>query len=290
MKVITRNRYKSIAMIVAVLLCVLLIFACFNNNGGSDNDDPDTSINLTLDMELPESITGGRMTTTSGLGVQPAAESDSGLPCMFMGSEEEDPFRNGYEMTKFMVSAIATWTCIADTLIDIAATVDHDGEIYETDNDISQPDYDAEDPTHYSVSDDSSSQTTIRFYYGYDRTAPPEPEDDPQFFLSWNAPENGDLTGILIIDGQQLNPEDRDPDDPTMVRMDFTYSDTQEQADMFLQFDENNEWAEGFRIQVTKDLTTSSLGQKFTAFGLIKMKSQFFEIDGITEIPHSVNL
>ena len=286
MKAVIRNRYKSTATIVSILLFVLLMIACFNNNGGSDNDDPDTSINLTLDMELPESITGGRMTTTPGLGVQPAAESDSDLPCMFMGSEEEDPFRNGYEMTKFMVSAIATWTCIADTLIEIAATVDHDGEIYETDNDISDDDnYDAEDPTHYSVSDDSGTQTTIRFWYGYYQAEPPQPTDDPQFFLSWNTPDDGDITGRLIIDGQQLNPDDRDPDDPTMVRMDFTYSDAQEQADMYLQFDENNEWAEGFRIQVTKNLSASSLGQKFTARGLIKMKAQFFELEGIPEIP-----
>jgi len=280
-----QNRTRNIAVIVAGMLCVLLMNACFNNDGDSDNNDPDTSINLTLDMALPDSITGGRMSGTSALAVQAAAESDPGLPCVYMGSQEDDFFENGYEMTKFMVSAIATWTCIADTLIDIAATVDHDGEIYQTDNVFGEDDYDEEDPTHYRVSDDSSTQTTIRFYYGYDQSEPPEPEDDPQFFLSWNAPEDGDLSGVLIIDGQQLNPEDRDDDDPTMVRMDFTYSDTQEQADMYLQFDENNEWAEGFRIQVTKDLTASSLGQVFTALGLIEMKAQFFELEGISEVP-----
>jgi hypothetical protein len=282
---IMRHRYKSITVVFAILVGIFPVVACGNNDGDSDNDDPDTSINLTLDMELPDSITGGRMPSTSSVAIQPAAQSDSDLPCVFMGSEEDDFFENGYEMTKFMVSAIATWTCIADTLIDIAATVDHDGEVHQTDNVIGEDDYDEEDPTHYSVSDDSDTQTTVRFWYGYNQAEPPEPDDDPQFFLSWNAPEDGDLTGRLIIDGEEVNPEDRDPDDPTMVRMDFTYSDTQEQADMYLQFDENNEWAEGFRIQVGKDLTASPLGQKFTALGLIKMKAQFFELDGITEVP-----
>ncbi len=276
------NRYKSLTVIFAILLGVLLVIACGNNDGDSDNDDPDTSLSLTLDMDLPDSITGGRMSGISSV----TAQSDPGLPCAFMGSEEDDFFENGYEMTKFMVSAIATWTCIADTLIDIAATVDHDGEIHETDNDISDlENYDAEDPTHYSVTDDSDTQTTIRFYYGYNRSDPPEPGDTPQFFLSWNAPEDGALTGVLIIDGQQLDPEDRDDDDPTMVRMDFTYGDTQEQADMYLQFDENNEWAEGFRIQVTKNLNAGALDRVFTALGLIEMKAQFFELDGITEVP-----
>ncbi len=123
-----RKRYKSITVLFAILLGVLLVVACGTNDGDSDSDDSDTSINLTLDMELPESITGGRMLTASGFDVQRATDSD--LPCSFLGSEDDDPFRNGYEMTKFMVSAIAAWTCIADTLIDIAATVDHDGEIH----------------------------------------------------------------------------------------------------------------------------------------------------------------
>jgi len=282
---IIRNRYESIAVIFTMLLAVLVIYACSIIEGDADSDDPDTNINLSLDLELPNSLTGDRMPGAGTSGVTPAAQSDPNQPCAFMGSEEEDFFENGYEMTKFMVSAIATWTCIADTLIDIAATVDHDGEIHQTDNVIGEDDYDEEDPTHYSVSDDSDTQTTIRFYYGYHPSEPPEPEDDPQFYLSWNAPEDSDLTGRLIIDGEEVNPEDRDPDDPTMVRMDFTYSDIQEQADMYLQFDQNNEWAEGFRIQVTKDLTASPLGQKFTALGLIKMKAQFFEVDGITEVP-----
>jgi len=54
---------------------------------------------------------------------------------------------------------------------------------------------------------------------------------------------------------------------------------------MFLRFDEGNEWAEGLRINVTRDLTAILSGQVFTALGLIQMKDQFLPVDDITEIP-----
>ena len=282
---INTRRFKSLTIYITIILSVALLGAC----GESSKKDPETSSTaLTLDMGLPDSITGGPrlQTIVASQRIETASQSDSNVPCAYLGSEEEDPFRNGYEMTKFMVSAIATWTCLADTLIEIADGVAHDGIIYETDNDTSQEDYDAEDPTHYQISDESETQTTIRFYYAYDRTSPPQQGEDPQFYLSWNASENGDIQGRLIIDGEGVNTEDRDPDDPTMMRMDFNFNNTQKVADMFLRFDDNNEWAEGFRIQVAKDLTAGPLGQVFTARGLMKMRAQFFALEGITEIPN----
>jgi len=54
---------------------------------------------------------------------------------------------------------------------------------------------------------------------------------------------------------------------------------------MFLRFDDGNEWAEGLRINVTRDLTAILSGQVFTALGLIQMKDQFLPVDDITEIP-----
>ena len=283
---INNFRFKSLTTFIIMMLSVVLLGAC--GEGSKKNPETSSAAPLTLDMGLPDSITGGPrpQAIAASQRMEPASRSDSNVPCAYLGSEEEDPFRNGYEMTKFMVSAIATWTCLADTLIEIADGFPHDGSIYETDNDTSQEDYDAEDPTHYQVSDESETQTTICFYYAYDRTSPPQQGDDPQFYLSWNASENGDIQGRLIIDGEGVNTDDRDPDDPTMMRMDFNFDDTQEVADMFLRFDDNNEWADGFRIQVTKDLTAGPLGRVFTALGLMKMKAQFFALDDITEIPN----
>ncbi|MFT7555301.1 MAG: hypothetical protein ACI9LO_001622, partial [Planctomycetota bacterium] len=57
-------------------------------------------------------------------------------------------------------------------------------------------------------------------------------------------------------------------------------------ADMFLQFDNGNPWAEGFRIKIVKDENASPLGQVFTARGLFKMTSQWLPVAGISEVPH----
>ena len=90
-------------------------------------------------------------------------------------------------MTELMVSSVAAWTCFADTLIEVADLIAHDGIIHETDNDISQPDYESYDPTHDQISDDYETQKIFRFYDGYDRQSPPQAGDDPQFlFLGTN--------------------------------------------------------------------------------------------------------
>jgi hypothetical protein len=271
---------------VPIVLGVSLFGGCDNStNTPPDNDSGSTGPALTLNLELPNSITGGTGTGIISQGIRQTAQAGTGAPCVYMGADDDDPFRNGYEMTKFMVSAIATWTCIADTLIEIAETVEHDGSIHETDNDISQESYDDDDPTHYLIKDDSDTQTTIHFYYGYDRESPPQPDEEPQFFLSWNLSENGDIDGRMIIDSEGINAADRELEDPIMARMDFNYDNSQKRVDMFMRFDENNVWAEGFRIQITKDLSASLLDQVFTALGLIEMNDQFLPLAGIDEVP-----
>lgn len=248
---------------------------------------------ITIDMEIPESMTGGVTKTTSTLSVAKVAEAplavssaSTGQPCSYIGVEDDDIFRNGYQTTKFMVSAMATWTCIADLLIDVADLVPHNGEIVETENDSNADNYDADEPTHYSVMDESDTQTTIHLYYGYGRSNPPVSGETPQFFISWDEAENGDVDGRLIIDGTGVNWEDHQADDPVMMRMDFNYTDTQKVADMYLQFDQGNIWADGFRIEMTKDLSANSLEKVFEARGMIEMKAQFIPLAGISEVPN----
>lgn len=287
MRIIKPQQFKGVALIITLLLTVALIVGCGSETSESaDANGGDTLQAKSLSLDLPDSITGGPQSPVAGQASLRAAGSGTGNACAYMGAEEEDPFRNGYEMTKFMVSAVATWTCFADTLIDLADSVPHDGTIHETDNDLGQPDYDPEDPTHYWISDGSDDTTTIRFYYGYERLAPPTQDEDPQFFLTWVAFENGDLDGRLVIDGTAINPQERDSEDPTMMRMDFTYDEASQYVDTFLRFDENNPWAEGLRIQLTKDLAAGPLEQVFTALGLIEMKAQFLPAGGISEVPN----
>jgi hypothetical protein len=269
-----------------VLLGSGLLTAC-----GETAVDP-TQSNLSLDMAIPDSLTGGKSALVAKqtlsdipLAAKTASRGTS-VPCAYLGVEDDDDiFRNGYETTRFMVSAVATWSCIADLLIDISAAVPHNGVIFETENDNNSPDYESDEPTHYSVSDESVTQTTVRLYYNYSRSAPPISGEDSQFYISWNESDNGDIEGRMIIDGSQVNPDDRDPEDPVNMRMDFLFTETAETADMFLRFDSNNPWADGFRIQVAKDLTANPLQKVFDARGMINMKAQFLPISGITEVP-----
>ena len=90
-----------------------------------------------------------------------------------------------------------------------------------------------------------------------------------------------------MVNGLSIDTENRNQEDPINMRIDFTYTDTDtaKVAEMFLRFDAGNEWADGLRIEVTKDLTASPLDQVYTARGLIDMKAQFLPVIGISEIP-----
>jgi len=205
--------------IIMTMCFGMLFWVC----GESNNTSSSKEQSITLDLGLPNSLTGGTPASASLQSFDVSTRSGTGMPCVYLGSEDDDPFRNGYEMTNFMVSAVAAWTCIADTLIAVADIVPHDGGIHATDNEKGAFGYDSEDPTHYQISDDSETQTTIRFYYGYERSSPPQHQDEAQFYLVWTAEENSTARGRLIIDSQAINADDRDPDDPVMARMDFDF-------------------------------------------------------------------
>jgi len=278
----------------------VLLTGCGGSGDGStsatppptgENEIPTVSFNL----ELPDSMTGG-------LGSLPANKTGSlkfaksaayfvgenlkpgDLPCAYIGSEDDNPFENGYEVTKFMVSAVALWGCVADLLIDVANFVPHDGSIVESDNDLNAEDYEPDDPTHYSVTDDSEVQTTVRLYYGYNRSVPPTGEDLAGFYLSWTEDANGTLRGKMTIDTLGLD-EQYSSDDPVQMRLDFVQDDAEKVHDMFLRFAEDNPWADGLRIRVRKDLAVNPLEQVFTAQGLMGMTAQFIPVDGIDELP-----
>jgi len=259
----------------------------------SDDGNGITPNAITMDMQIPDSMTGGENKTLSKVSFAKAGKAplsatsgaSTGQPCSFIGVEDDDIFRNGYQTTKFMVSAMATWTCIADLLIDVSDFVPHDGKIIETGNDSNADNYEPDEPTHYSVIDDSDTQTSIFLYYGYGRSNPPVTGEIPQFFISWNEGIDGVIDGRMVIDGSGVDWEDHQSDDPVMMRMDFNYTGSQQFADMFLQFDETNIWADGFRIEMKKDLNANSLDKVFEARGLIAMKSQFIPLNGISEVP-----
>lgn len=248
-----------------------------------------SSFAISLNLNLPDSMTGGRDTTAllavSDVQVLATNNNDT-LPCHHRGVDIQDPFANGYTMTRFMVGAAATWACVADRIITIVDLVPHDGVIYPTENDINSPNYKVDDPTHYSVSDDSDTQTTVRLYYGYDRSAPPTIASHPGFFVSWDQGVNGDLQGRLILDLMVIHPNRINSKDPIAMRMDFVQTAVAKQANMYLQFDGNNPYANGMQIEVVKDLLANEISQQvFTARGLMDMKAQFLPTGGIPELP-----
>ncbi len=262
--------------------------------GCASEDSPSINPNsIEMNMKIPDSLTGGTTggssKTSQPLSMSKIAEAPlsagTGQPCSYQEVADDKIFINGYNTTRFMVSALASWTCIADLLIDVADLVPHNGLIVETENDTNADNYDPDEPTHYSVTDNSDTQTTIHLYYGYNRSNPPVAGENPQFYISWNDKGNGNIQGRLIIDGTRVDWEDHQADDPVMMRMDFDYTSTQQIADMYLQFDDGNYWADGFRIQVNKDLTANSLDKVFEARGMIEMKAQFIPLSGINEVP-----
>ncbi len=278
------DRWRT-PLAIAALGALLAITGCSNSSDTTVTDSP-TKL---LDLGLPDSLTGGVSTVAVRSNIPRAASisktTATDEPCFYLGAEDDDVFRNGYRMTQFMVSAVATWTCLTDTIIDLSKSLPHDGLIQEAENDTNAANYEADEPTHYSVSDDSATQTTVRVYYGYSRDTPPTSGDNPGLFISWDEAANGEITGRLIIDATTIDPANRDPEDPTTMRIDFIDTDTAKVADMFLRFDTGNAWADGLRIEVNKDLTASPLGQVFTARGLMEMKAQFAPVAGITELP-----
>ena len=281
---------QSKSILITLLITCGILSGCgeSSNSNNSPTDD-----NLSVRMQLPDSLTGGsdinspRSIASKIANVALASKGGTGEPCSFIGHEDkDDPFRNGYETSRFLISTMATWTCVADLLIDLAAVVEHSGNILETENDTLAIDYDADEPTHYSITDISDTQVSVRMYYAYSRAVPPLPTDPSQFYISWNEISEDIFEGKMIIDISVIDQEETNEDDLSMMRMDFDFDQDQRSADMFLRFEDDNIWADGFRIQITKDLNASPLGQVFTARGLIEMTGQFFPVAGISETPN----
>ena len=109
--------------------------------------------------------------------------------------------------------------------------------------------------------------------------------DSLGFFLSWDEVDNGDISGCMVVDACSIDPLNSDSEDLTDISVGFDYTDAAKVADMFLHFDDGNAWADGLCVEVTKDITASSLGQVFAARGLMEMKAQFMRVDDITVLP-----
>ena len=255
---------------------------------GCNHEEDDNSFSQAvpdLRIVMPDSMTGGPGSAQQKMtGLTKAG--GTGEPCLFNGEGDEDLFKNGYTMSRMMVSAVASWSCIADTVIEIASFIPHDGVIHESDNDRDSISYDPDESTHYSITDDSDNQVSVRLYYGYSRSTPPTLESQPDIFISWIEADNGDVNGRLVIDGEGVNADKVvDPEEPTDMRMDFSFTHAVRSAEMYLKFSNNEEVINGFRISVSEDLLAFPVTKVFTAAGILDLKQQFIADTGLTETP-----
>ena len=217
-------------------------------------------------MSFPQSLTGTEAPAgalTRGL-LNTRALHNGDIHCNFDGDGAgNDPFRDGYNMTKFLVSAVATWQCFADSIIIIVAAIPFptDGTFVELTPDPDDPGA----PTGIRITDNSASQRTIELFFNGETTT-------AGVYLSWSFGTN--FEGKLILSSTVMT----DPDDPNFdaeapngLRMDFANDGTTQTADMIISFPSTNLWAEAFRIDAVKTLADSS----FVVRGIMSMTRQW---------------
>lgn len=275
-------RNKLLSGAISMVLTTGLV-GCFDSSD-SKVENSRTS-DFSLNFRFPDSLTGGSSQTGNQLdtGISSRAISGrNGGECNFNGAGD-DPFKNGYEITKFLVSTVATWSCVADNLIALAEVLPNDGAIRGVDdNVVGTADYDPGSPTHFSISSDDSSKV-IRLYYAFTQDTPPTSSDDPGFYLTWQ--DGTSTSGRMILDAVTMQLGDDSGDGPTDMRMDFDFAADVQVNDMFLRFGAGNEWADGLRIKVEKDLTAGTGDQVFKAQGIMSMTGQFSPVASIPVTP-----
>ena len=273
-------------LIIATFISSLLV-GC---GTATEEDQPGSADSFSIGLDLPDSLTGGLSPESPPIGLRGLASTIAnrtsiGVPCAYNGLVDKNTILdNGYNTTRYTISIMASWTCVADLFIDIVNFAPHDGKFHETENDTLADDYNVNEPTHYIITADSNTQTTSRAYYGFDQSTPPTSQSIPGFLLSWN--KNGeDIVGRLIISNSRINGQGIAYGDPANMRLDFSSNQKIQKADMFLQYDGQTDWMDGSRIEIIKDLSVSPFAQVFTTRGLMKMNSQMVNIPLITEVP-----
>lgn len=253
--------------ITFVFAALLFLAGCKDDATITNPRPPD------VDMNFPESLTGAETSPaalTAPAAIRIANDTDTrsvhGKPhCIFEGEGANDPFQNGYLMTRFLVSTVASWMCVTDFLVNEVAAFNFptDGSIFAIAPNPSDPGA----PTGISITLDSATQSTTRLYFNSDTTT-------PGLYVSWNT-NGGTTQGKLVLaDGLINDLSSVDLNEPDGMRLDFTFTTTSQVADMFISFPPSHPNVNRFRIMVTRDLNTANL-PIFTALGRLEANKQF---------------
>jgi hypothetical protein len=243
-------RLRVLVWMTAALIAVSGCGGGSGGGGGSSVDPPD------LAMDLPESLTGENSGSSLIEGAAP-----EGPQCNFDGSGDNDPFKNGYYMTKFLVGIAASTICMSDFLMTIVPEMKLPG-------DGSIQDVPAEDdpyaPTGVSYTKESGNQRTIRAYWNGNT-------EDPGMYFSW-VESSSRLQGRLINTEEAMGGGE-DPGAPTDMRMDFNYTSGEKSAQVYFAFPADHPYGvTGFRVSVTRDEDDGTV----IALGRMDMSKQPF--------------
>lgn len=298
---------KSMRSLLAVAL--LAVFSLFILAACSEEPDDTPTQQIPaygpkVSISMPDSLTGG----TSGSGsaiVAPTALSApsilaasnalvlggsgekyaTGTICSYVGSGTEDPFKNGYNMTRFMVGTVAAWTCIADQIIGFIDLMVFYGV---PTNGTPVPFENAGTPVAGEATGiiidtvTTPGITEVFVYYDAFTGLPdtPTPPANAGMYITWS--NTGDITGKLIIDAIIFT-DWVAAESPDFLRVDFGTTATQKTGEMMISFNAANPWANDFRIQVTKNLDGTA--PIYTALSIVDLNDHWDTSINLTPLP-----
>lgn len=253
----------SLALIFALGACGSEEDDNYTDDSGTTEPVGDASISNppTLAMVLPSSLTSGATTPAGPNALMVNAAEGDEPTCDFGG--ENDPFDNGYAMTKFMVSLSQSQSCIADWMIKAitgdAAQFAGQGKI-EIGDDNAQPD----DPTHIQL-EKSADGNTVQLWLFFGATA------EPGFYLTWTNTSATDSSGQIIWGFTDNSDDDGGPD---AIRTDFTRTEDEDTNVTYMRFGAANDMKmDGFRVDVVR--SGKDTAAEYTAAGRLGMGGQW---------------
>ncbi|MDH5750995.1 MAG: hypothetical protein OEZ59_01080 [Deltaproteobacteria bacterium] len=269
------KQIRNLLMLAITAMVVLLLIAGCESPEEETAPETTTTFAPQLSMDLPDSLTGGTsIVTPTSSRYTPLAAGDD--PCAFNGQNEQNWHDNGYKMARFMVGAVASWSCLADQImmftdIFVALGWPTDGTTYPLENNNST------DPNPVTAMgilvDDSAdpARREVRLFWGEASPGVANTTDAGMFF-AWDTSADGTVSGRVVVDAAALNGS-VEPEGPTYMRMDFSITSQHKIGEMFLAFEAQNEFTNAFRIKVTKNLDGAN--PLYEVMGNIDVKAQF---------------
>ena len=210
-------------------------------------------------MALPKSLTGSS-SSTAALNTMVRAQVTDPAQCE-LGGSDNDPFTNGFRMTRFLVGMSQATSCFADFLVYAITTVGapHVNKgIVATGNAAG-----TDEPTHFEIIETNGGKKVQVWLYDDGKGV------TPHLYFTWNTTDGSDVNGRLVIKGDAT-----DLKEPEAVRVDFVRSDTGATNTMLFRFPvDSPDLLEGFQVVVTQ--TGTGADATYEAKGFLQTTGQW---------------